>query len=58
MVRLGNYKEIVGKPIETKEITYLFLLALVQPSLHTYVFFFPLFGLIVILIYFYLIQER
>ena len=58
MISIGNYKELVGKPVSTKEITYIFLLALVQSCLHLYVFLFTLFGLIIILAYLFLVQER
>ncbi len=58
MISYGNYKELIGKPLEMKEITLLFLLALIQSSLHLYVFLFTLIGLILLLFYFYLIQER
>jgi len=57
MISYGNYKELNGKPIEFKELLLLFLLALVQSSLHPYVFGFTLFGLFLLIGYFYLIQE-
>jgi hypothetical protein len=57
MISFGNYKELVGKPIEMKEIILLYLIALLQSCLHPYVFFLTLFGLIGITIYFYIIQE-
>lgn len=57
MVSIGNYKELVGKPISWKEFLFLIVLSLGQSILNLWVFVFTLFGIIFILIYFYLIQE-
>lgn len=58
MISLGNYKELTGKPVRTKEILYLFGLALVQTFRDLWVFFITLIGLITILIYLFLVQEH
>ncbi|MFX1317358.1 MAG: hypothetical protein ACFE9T_15955 [Promethearchaeota archaeon] len=57
MVSIGNYQELVGKPINWKEILLLFVLSLCQTILNPWVFTLTLFGLLFILIYFYLVQE-
>lgn len=57
MVSIGNYKEIVGKPISWKEFLFLIVLSLGQSILNLWVFIFTVLGIIIILIYLYLIQE-
>ncbi|MFX1321204.1 MAG: hypothetical protein ACFFBZ_16080 [Promethearchaeota archaeon] len=57
MISIGNYKEIVGKPISWKEFLFLIVLSLGQSILNLWVFIFSVIGIIIILIYFYLIQE-
>ncbi len=57
MVSIGNYKEIVGKPISWKEFLFLIVLSLGQSILNLWVFTFTVLGIIIILIYLYLIQE-
>lgn len=57
MVSLGNYKDLLGKPSDWKEIAFLFFLSLLQTMRNIYVFNFTLLGLIILLIYLYLIQE-
>ena len=56
-ISLGNYKDLLGKPSDWKEITFLFCLSLFQTMRNIFVFGFTLFGLIIILLYLYLIQE-
>ena len=56
-ISLGNYKDLLGKPSDWKEITFLFCLSLLQTIRNIFVFGFTLFGLIIILLYLYLIQE-
>lgn len=53
---IGNYKELIGKPLDWKELVLLILLSIGQTILNPWVFIFTLFGLIVILIYLYLVQ--
>ena len=57
MISIGNYKEIVGKPISWKEFLFLIVLSLGQSILNLWVFTFTVLGIIIILIYLYLIQE-
>ncbi len=57
MVSIGNYKEIVGKPISWREFLFLIVLSLGQSILNLWVFIFTVLGIIIILIYLYLIQE-
>jgi len=57
MISLGNYKDLLGKPSDWKEIIFLFCLSLLQTMRNIYVFGFTLLGLIILLFYLYLIQE-
>ena len=54
---VGNYKELMGKPLNWKDLFLLFLLSIGQTILNIWVFTLTLFGLAVILIYFYIVQE-
>ena len=58
MVSLGNYKELSGKPIDFKFVLIIFIFSLAQGFRDPIVFFFSFVGLIFLLIYIYLIQER
>ena len=57
MISLGNYKELTGKPIKSKEILFLFGLSLVQTIRSLIVFIFTLIALLLVIFYLYLIQE-
>jgi len=57
MISLGNYKDLLGKPSNWKEIAFLFFLSILQTLRNIYVFGFTLLGLIILLFYLYLIQE-
>ena len=57
MISIGNYKEMTGKPLDWKEVLLLFILSLGQTLLNYIVFFFTFIGLLLILIYLYLVQE-
>ena len=57
MISLGNYKELTGKPVKSKEILFLFGLSLVQTIRSLIVFIFTLIVLPIIIFYLYLIQE-
>ncbi len=57
-ISLGNYKELTGKPVTWKDIVGLFILSIIQSVLNAVVFGFSMIGLIFIIIYLYLIQER
>ncbi len=58
MISIGNFKELSGKPLDWKELLLLFILSLGQAILDSLVFTFTLLGLIILLIYLYVIQER
>lgn len=54
---IGNYKELIGKPVDWKELILLFVFSLGQSILNPWIFIFTFFGLILILIYLFLVQE-
>ncbi len=53
----ANYKELIGKRLNWKELLLIILLSIGQTILNSLVFVFTLFGLVIILIYIFLIQE-
>ena len=57
ILSVGNYKELIGKPINFKEILLLSVLSLIQGFRNPIVITFTLAGLIIILIYLYLSQD-
>jgi hypothetical protein len=57
MISVGNFKELTGNPLSWKELILLFVLSLGQTLLNLLVFSLTFIGLIVIIIYFYLVQE-
>jgi hypothetical protein len=57
MISVGNYKELTGKPLDWKEILLLIALSLGQTILNLWVFALTFIGLLVIVLYLYLIQE-
>ena len=57
IISLGNYKEYTGKPIKIQEILVLVGFSLIQTVRNLYVFIFTLIGLVLLLFYFYLVQE-
>ena len=57
MISLGNYKDLLGKPSNWKDLIFLFFLSILQTLRNTYVFGFTLLGLLILLFYLYLIQE-
>ena len=56
-ISYANYRDLVGKPINWKNLMLIFILSIIQSILNIYVFFLTLLGLIFILLYLYLIQE-
>ena len=58
MISIGNFKELSGKPLDWKELLLLFILSLGQAILDSLVFTFTLVGLIILLIYLYVVQEK
>jgi hypothetical protein len=57
MISIGNYKELTGKPIDFKIILLLLFLSLIQAFRNSTVFSFTLIGLLVLVVYFYVVQE-
>ena len=57
MISIGNYKEMTGNPLNWKEFLLLSILSLGQALLNYMVFIFTFIGLLIILIYLYLVQE-
>ncbi|MFX0137293.1 MAG: hypothetical protein ACFFDN_26885 [Candidatus Hodarchaeota archaeon] len=54
---IGNYKELVGKRLDWKELILLFAFSIGQTILNPWVFLFTLFGLAIFIVYLYLVQE-
>jgi len=57
IISIGNYKELSGKPLDFKLVFLLFILSLIQAFRNPWVFGFTILGLLVIIAYFYFIQE-
>ena len=57
IISIGNYKELSGKPLDFKLIFLLFILSIIQTFRNSWVFGFTFLGLLVIIAYFYFIQE-
>ncbi len=57
MVSLGNYKELTGKPVDFKIIGLLFFFSLIQAFRNSLVFSFTFGGLLIIVLYLYLVQD-
>jgi len=53
----GNYKELIGKPLNWKELLLLIFLSVGQTILDMWVFVFTVLGIVIILIYIYIVQE-
>jgi len=57
IISIGNYKELSGKPLDFKLVFLLFILSLIQAFRNPWVFGFTILGLLIIIAYFYFIQE-
>ena len=57
IISIGNYKELSGKPLDFKIVFLLFILSLIQAYRNSWVFGFTFLGLIVIIAYFYFVQQ-
>ncbi len=55
-ISIGNYKELTGKPITWVELSFFFIISLIQSFLDLTVFLFTLLGLLVIIVYFWIVQ--
>jgi hypothetical protein len=53
----GNYKELIGKPLNWKDLLVIILFSIGQTILNLVVLSLTLFGLIVIIVYLFLVQE-
>ncbi|MBY9010878.1 MAG: hypothetical protein KGD70_00730 [Candidatus Lokiarchaeota archaeon] len=58
MISIGNYKELTGKPLDLKIILLIFFLSLIQSFKNSMVFSFTLIGLLVIVVYLYVVQDN
>ncbi|TXT63881.1 MAG: conserved membrane protein of unknown function [Promethearchaeota archaeon] len=56
IIVIGNYKELTGKPMNWKELLFVFIISLIQSILNLTVFIITLIGLILVIIYLYLSQ--
>jgi len=57
LISIGNYKETTGKPLGWKEFLLLFILSLGQTLLNFIVFIITFIGLLIVLVYLYLVQD-
>jgi hypothetical protein len=57
MISVGNYQELTGKPLDLKLVLLIFFFSLIQSFRNSIVFSFTLIGLLVLLIYLYVVQE-
>lgn len=57
IISIGNYKELTGRPLNFKLIFLMFVLSLLQAFRNPLVFTFTLFGLVIITIYMFFVQE-
>jgi hypothetical protein len=53
---IGNYKELTGKPVTWIELTFFFVISLIQSFLDLLIFSFTFLGLVILVIYFWIIQ--
>ena len=57
IISIGNYKELSGKPLNLKDIIFLCVISILQAFRNPIVFVISLFGLLILLVYFYISQE-
>jgi hypothetical protein len=57
-ISIGNYKELTGKPLDLKFIAVIFVFSLVQSFRDSIVFSFSFVGLLLIIVYLFLVQEN
>ncbi len=57
-ISIGNYKELTGKPLDLKFIVLIFIFSLIQAFRDSIVFSFSLIGLLIIIVYLFLVQEN
>ncbi|MBY9016663.1 MAG: hypothetical protein KGD68_13300 [Candidatus Lokiarchaeota archaeon] len=57
-ISIGNYKELTGKPLDLKLIVIIFIFSLIQSFRDSIVFSFSFIGLLMIIVYLFLVQEN
>ena len=57
-ISIGNYKELTGKPLDLKLIVLILIFSLIQAFRDSIVFSFSLIGLLLIMVYMFLVQEN
>ena len=57
-ISIGNYKELTGKPLDLKLIVIIFFFSVIQAFRDSVVFSFSIIGLLVIIVYLFLVQEN
>jgi hypothetical protein len=57
MISIGNYQELTGKPLNLKLVLLIFFFSLIQSFRNSLVFSFTLIGLLVLVVYLYVVQE-
>ena len=57
IISIGNYKELSGKPLKLREILLLCLFSILQGYRNPLVITFTFFGLLIMIVYFYISQE-
>jgi Na+-driven multidrug efflux pump len=57
MVSIGNYRELIGKPSNWRDLLLIICISLVQTFRNPFVFLFSSIGICLILIYMYFVQE-
>ncbi len=57
-ISIGNYKELTGKPLDFKLIVLIFFFSLIQSFRDSIIFSFSLIGLLLIMVYLFLVQEN
>lgn len=57
VISVGNYKELTGKPLKISLILFMSILSILQAFRNPIVLIFTIIGLIIIIIYMFIIQE-
>ena len=57
-ISIGNYKELTGKPLDLKFILIIFIFSIIQSFRDSIVFSFSFIGLLLIVVYLFLVQEN
>lgn len=57
VISIGNYKELIGNPMNFKDLLLVFILSLIQGFRNPIVLGFTFIGLLIIIFYLYAVQE-